>query len=128
MYRLKFTALLTATAFTFSHTALAGGNSSSAIHKAAAERLQSKLGEIRGTIKPAAQNVFLTEFMIEQLKPIKSIEETENDKQASVQPDGTDHNFITHTVEQNRDFATLVSESDLNDLTTTVDQMIETRR
>ena len=128
MYRLKFTALLTATAFTFSHTALAGGNGSSAIHKAAAERLQSKLGEIRGTIKPAAQNVFLTEFMIEQLKPIKSIEETENNKQASVQPDGTDRNFITHTVEQDRDFATLVSESDLNDLTTTVDQMIETRR
>ena len=55
----------------FHMAATANGEQVSAIRLAAIERLQSKLGTIRGTIKPDSRNVYLTPKMIEQLKPIR---------------------------------------------------------
>ncbi len=118
---LKNTALLFVASFAFTNAAQAEDSRSSSIHKAAAVRLQAKLGTIRGTIKPAARNVFLTEFMIDQLKPI---EINLDDERASLDADGLDRNIITNSVEQEDDVVTLAGHSDLDDLTAAVDKMI----
>jgi len=44
----------------------------STVRKAAIERMQTKLGSIRGSLNPGSRNVYLTEKMIEQLKPIRT--------------------------------------------------------
>ncbi len=120
----KNTALLFVASFALSNTAHADGATSSSIHKAAAERLQAKLGTIRGTIKPATQNVFLTEFMIDQLKPI---EVNLDDERASLDSNSTDRNIITNSVAQEEDVATLAGHDDLEKLTSAVDKMIATQ-
>jgi hypothetical protein len=122
MRNLKKTGLLLMTCVGVSHAAQANESTSSAIHKAAAERLQKKLGTIRGTIKPAAQNVFLTEFMIEQLKPI---EIKSDDERAELDSQRVDRNIITNAIGQDDDFVTLAGQGDLDDLTSAVDKMID---
>ena len=114
------TALLVAS-LALSNVAQAGDSTSSSIHKFAAERLQEKLGTIRGTIKPAAQNVFLTEFMIEQLKPI---DVKLDDDRASLDSNGIDRNIVTNSVDQEEDVVTLAGQADLDELTSAVDKMI----
>ena len=42
----------------------------SSVRRAAIEKLQDKLGTMRGSIKPKQKRVYLTPIMIEQLKPI----------------------------------------------------------
>ncbi len=45
--------------------------SMSSVQRAAIEKMQSKLGAIRGSIEPNNHNIFLTIDMIERLKPIR---------------------------------------------------------
>ncbi|MEM8749959.1 MAG: hypothetical protein AAGF28_06625 [Pseudomonadota bacterium] len=60
----------------------------SSIHQAAAERLQHKLGTIRGSIDRDAHNVFLTLGMIERLKPFRLEDEVaEQSQQTSLRND-----------------------------------------
>ena len=115
---LKNTLVMLVTSVAISHMAQAD---SSSIHKAAAERLQTKLGSIRGTIKPAAQNVFLTEFRIEQLKPIVV---GSDDERAALHSYGVDERTVTHSVEQEEDVFTVAGQGDLDELTAAVDKMI----
>lgn len=121
MNYMKKTAALMMTSLALVSAAQADDTKSSSIHKFAAERLQEKLGTIRGTIKPAAQNVFLTEFMIDQLKPI---EVNLDDERASLDSDGVDRNTITNSIEQEEDVVTLAGHTDLDELTAATDKLI----
>ncbi|MEE9375630.1 MAG: hypothetical protein V3V04_04785 [Rhizobiaceae bacterium] len=49
----------------------AESESISTVRKAAIDRMQSRLGSIRGSIKPNEEHIFLTEGMINNLKPIR---------------------------------------------------------
>lgn len=70
----------------------AGQEGISMVRQAAIERLQSKLGGLRGTLKPGAERVFLTEEMIEQLKPIKVVQ---RERLKDVTQSGTQSGFVT---------------------------------
>lgn len=67
-------------------------NGVSMVRQAAIDRLQSKLGTLRGALKPGADRVFLTEEMIEQLKPIKV---SKREPLQEVGPEASYSGFVT---------------------------------
>ena len=49
---------------------LANAQTVSKVRQAAIDRMQNKLGDIRGSLKRGSSNIYLTEMMIERLRPI----------------------------------------------------------
>lgn len=86
----------------------------SSIRKAAIERLQGKLGGLRGTIERNDRFIFLTNSMIERLKPIGPIGSSAN----------TADTMTTGGTTPNKP-AGMPNTSNIDDITKAVDRMIE---
>ncbi|MEE9313553.1 MAG: hypothetical protein V3V02_02800 [Rhizobiaceae bacterium] len=68
IFKIALGAISTLLAF---NPAVVNAEQISKVRQAAIEQMQGRLGAIRGSIKPSTEHIFLTEAMIEQLKPIR---------------------------------------------------------
>lgn len=99
----------------------------SAVRQAAIEKMQSKLGTIRGSIDPDDRHIYLTEGMIERLKPIRPgttelrrAVPISNGQTASLAGDD-DRNLTTNSVSPAKVQGTLPDTTDLDAIMKAID-------
>ena len=99
-------------------------HSFSGVQEAAAERLRTKLGTIRGSIEPDRKFVFLTQRLIERWKPIPRASAAGMDNTTTAAIDAA-KSGAPKTSGRSRDANTFPDTSDIDEILRAVDRLTD---